>query len=203
MKKKTLLPAIVAVAVVAAMFLPSILWPTGSQPPAGPAERSRWAKPIAKPGLPNLHQVSPVLYRGARPEPQGVQELAKMGVKTIVDLQTSLDRPIAEDETSGTGIEVIHIGFDPWHPQENDVVCFLKVATDQGKQPLFVHCRHGSDRTGMMCAIYRIVVDGWTKEQAISEMTEGGFGFHPVWQNLPMYIRALDVEKLKARCGTD
>jgi protein tyrosine phosphatase (PTP) superfamily phosphohydrolase (DUF442 family) len=124
-----------------------------------------------------------------------------MGVKTIIDFQTSLDRPSAEDDVSGTGIQLVHIGFHAWHPEDDDVVRFLRAATDESKQPLFVHCRHGSDRTGMMCAIYRIVVEGWTKDQAISEMTDGGFGFHPIWQNLPSYIRTLDVEKLRAQCG--
>jgi protein tyrosine phosphatase (PTP) superfamily phosphohydrolase (DUF442 family) len=201
MKNKTLLPAIIAVAAVAAMFLPSILWPK-ARPAALPVgDRSQWAKPITKPGLPNLHQVSSVLYRGARPTREGVAELARMGVKTIIDFQTSLDRPSAEDDVSGTGIQLVHIGFHAWHPEDDDVVRFLRAATDESKQPLFVHCRHGSDRTGMMCAIYRIVVEGWTKDQAISEMTDGGFGFHPIWQNLPSYIRTLDVEKLRAQCG--
>jgi len=40
-------------------------------------------------------------------------------------------------------------------------------------------------------------VQGWTKDEAIAEMTQGGFGFHEVWQNLVEYLRDLDVEKLK------
>ena len=194
-----LLPAIVAVAVVAAMFLPSILWPKGSQ--SGGGDRSQWAKAIDRPGLPNLHQVSDVLYRGAKPTREGIDELGKMGVKTIIDLETRYDVGVSDDDATGTGITVVHIGFDPWHPKESDVVQFLRVVTNESRQPLFVHCRHGSDRTGMMCAIYRIAVQGWTKDQAIAEMTHGGFGFHPMWQDLLYYIRQMDVEKLKAKCG--
>jgi protein tyrosine phosphatase (PTP) superfamily phosphohydrolase (DUF442 family) len=202
MKKKTLLPALIAVAVVGAMFLPSILWPTGS--PAGGGDRSRWARPITKPGLPNLHQVSDVLYRGAKPTREGVQELARMGVKTIVNLEhPGIDPEPVKDDVGGTTIEPVCIGCTPWHPEEKDVIRFLKVATDTSKQPLFVHCCHGSDRTGMMCAMYRIIVQGWTKDQAIAEMTEGGFNFHGMWQDIIYYIRALDVQKLKAKCGID
>jgi protein tyrosine phosphatase (PTP) superfamily phosphohydrolase (DUF442 family) len=200
-KKKTvkkLLRAAIPVAAAAALLLAIILWPKG---PHYEGDRSQWAKPIAMAGLPNLHQVSPVLYRGAKPTPEGVRELAQMGVKTIIDLETRLDLRIAGDDVSGTGIELVHIGFDPWHPRESDVVGFLKIATDESRQPIFVHCRHGSDRTGMMCAIYRIVVQGWTKDQAIAEMTDGGCGFHPIWQDLIYYIRALDIENLKAKCG--
>ena len=52
-----------------------------------------------------------------------------------------------------------------------------------------------------MCGAYRVVVDGWTKQQAIDEMTKGGYGFHPVWANLPRLIENLDVEKIKAKVG--
>ena len=48
-----------------------------------------------------------------------------------------------------------------------------------------------------MCAIYRIAVQGWTKEEAIQEMEEGGYGFHEVWKNLPSWIETLDIMKVK------
>jgi len=64
-----------------------------------------------------------------------------------------------------------------------------------------VHCQHGADRTGMMTAIYRIAVEGWSKEDAIKEMTEGGFGFHAIWKDLPVYVRTLDVERIAAEAG--
>jgi len=51
----------------------------------------------------------------------------------------------------------------------------------------------------MMCAVYRIVVQGWTKDAAIKEMTGGGFGLHAVWQNRVEYVRQLNVEKIKGR----
>jgi protein tyrosine/serine phosphatase len=59
------------------------------------------------------------------------------------------------------------------------------------------YCHRGADRTGMMTAIYRVAVQGWTKEQAIAEMTQGGFGFYSGWRNLVRYIRDLDIERLK------
>jgi hypothetical protein len=73
------------------------------------------------------------------------------------------------------------------------------IATDPARQPVLVHCRRGADRTGAMVAIYRVVVEGWTKADAIDEMTRGGYGFRPVWQNLVRYIEDLDVKGTRAR----
>ena len=72
---------------------------------------------------------------------------------------------------------------------------------DPGRLPVFVHCRQGADRTGMMCAMYRIVVCGWTKPEAIDEMKNGGFDFNPVWDNLVSFIEKADVEKLEREAG--
>ena len=57
--------------------------------------------------------------------------------------------------------------------------------------------KHGSDRTGTACAAYRVVVQGWSKEQAIDEMLHGDYGFHTIWDDLVGLIESLDVEGLR------
>jgi hypothetical protein len=52
-----------------------------------------------------------------------------------------------------------------------------------------------------MCALYRIAVQGWSKEAAIEEMVRGGYGFHGVWENLKEYVAELDIEDIKRRAG--
>ncbi len=88
-----------------------------------------------------------------------------------------------------------------WNPDPENVNRFLKIVTDGSRTPVFVHCRHGADRTGTVCAIYRIATEGWSKDEAIEEMTKGGFGYHSIWKNLVGYVHELDVEKLKDRTG--
>ena len=63
--------------------------------------------------------------------------------------------------------------------------------------PFLIHCQHGADRTGLMSAMYRIIEQGWTKEAAIREMIEGGYGYHPMWRNIIRYIEQVDVEKIR------
>jgi protein tyrosine/serine phosphatase len=159
---------------------------------------AKWATRLEKPGLPNLHRVSEAYYRGAQPSDEGMRELERLGVKTVVNLRAvNSDR----DEIGDAGLAYEHISFKAWHAEDEDVVRFLRIVTDPARKPVFVHCQHGADRTGMMTAIYRIAVEGWSKEDAIAEMTQGGFGFHAIWKDLVEYVRELDVERLKREAG--
>ena len=157
-----------------------------------------WAVRLDKSGLPNLHKVSDALYRGAQPTEEGYAALKAMGVKTVVCLRESRSN---DDAVRQAALEPIHISSDAWDLKPDEVAAFLKVATDPARQPVFVHCRHGADRTGTMCAAYRIAVQGWTKGEALLEMTRGGFGFHSNFENLVEFLENLDVDALCRQAG--
>jgi protein tyrosine/serine phosphatase len=160
--------------------------------------QKKWAQSLELPGVPNFHKVSDDLYRGAQPSSEGMKQLEKLGIKTIVNLRSvHSDR----DEIKNTGLAYEHIRMTMWNPEDKDIVRFLKIVTDCKNTPVFVHCQFGSDRTGTMCAIYRIAVEGWNKNEAIDEMTKGGFGFHSIWSNLIDYIQKLDIDKIKDTVG--
>ena len=161
-----------------------------------PAPRpAAWAAVLTEPGLPNLHRLTANLYRCAQPTAEGMRTLEKLGVKTVISLRGFHDD---EDEVEGTKLERVTIRFNTWHPEAEDVARFFAIITDPAKQPVCFHCKHGADRTGMMCALYRIAVDGWKIDDAVREMTDGGYGFHSVWTNLVEYVQKTDVEKLRA-----
>ncbi len=173
---------------------------TATDTPAEDVGQSEWATPIEREGLPNLHKVSEDLYRGAQPTAEGMKELKKLGIKTVINLRAfHSDR----DEIGDTELDYVHIRMTAWHPEEEDIIRFLKIVTDKNRTPVFVHCQYGADRTGVMSAIYRIIVDGWSKEEAIKEMTEGGFGFHKIWKNLIRFVENLDIEDIKQKVGIE
>ncbi|HZS41852.1 MAG TPA: tyrosine-protein phosphatase [Polyangia bacterium] len=163
----------------------------GGAAPSFAKERPvEWAVPVEKPGLPNLHRVTGWLYRGAQPTDAGMRALAEMGIRTVVDLRAwhSDEKLIA-----GTGLALVHIPIHTNAPHVEQVIEFLRVAADPARRPIFVHCQHGADRTGMMMAMFRIAALGWTREAAIAEMRDGGFGFHAIWQNLIDFILKADL----------
>ena len=157
-----------------------------------------WAMPLTCEGVENLHRVSADLYRGAQPTAEGFRRLKDMGIKTVINFRhLHGDR----EKIGETGLAYEHLYVNTLHPEDTEIVRFLQIVTDPARQPVFVHCLHGADRTGMMCAAYRVAVDGWSTQQAIDEWTEGGFGFHEAFQNLIHHFRRLDMEDMKRRAG--
>ena len=165
------------------------------RPDADPLPTNRqWAQPVAGKGLSNTHSVSPMLYRGAQPTADGFKTLEAMGVKSIINLRNlHSDR----DAMVGTGLKYFRLHVDTLLPEDDEVESFVQILAKADNLPVFVHCRHGSDRTGLMVAVYRVVFQGWSKEQAIQDMRDGGYGFHDDFQHLLRDVKELDVAKLR------
>lgn len=155
---------------------------------------AQWASPCLLAGVCNLHKVSDDLYRSAQPTAEGLRNLKANGIKTVVSLCSFHSDLQCGNDYTGPRYEPIYM--KAWHPEDEDIIKFLKIVTDKQRTPVLVHCTHGADRTGTICAVYRIVVQGWSKQEAIKEMTAGGFCFHTIWKNLPQWLEGLDDEKV-------
>ena len=132
--------------------------------------------------LPNFHQVNPNLYRGGQPGKGGLQQLRQLGVKAIINLRDDDERARAEAaEAQALGLRYFNIPFASFdRPGDKDVDAVLKLIDSLDNQPVFVHCKRGSDRTGTIIAIYRIEHDGWNSEKAKEEANRYGLGFWEV-----------------------
>ena len=159
------------------------------------AERpKKWAQPVPGTTLKNLNRVTPQLFRSAQPDAAGMREIEKLGVRTVIDLRDLNDD---KDEARGTKLRLHRVKMDTWHIEDEDIVRVLAMLRRKGDGPFLVHCHHGSDRTGVVCAVFRIVEQGWSREEAIRELKDGGFGFHSMWRNIPRYLAKVDVEKIR------
>ena len=140
-------------------------------------------KPSTDKDLPNFYSVNQNLYRGAQPTEQGVKDLAKMGVKTIINLRGDEDRAKNEEIwAKNSGIKFINVNLSNWFkPKTSDIESIIKDINTAENQPVFVHCQRGADRTGTVIAIYRITHDNWTAKQAIDEAKKFNFGWWQFW----------------------
>jgi len=125
-------------------------------------------------GVGDFAEVTPTLYRGSQPTHEGFKELAKMGIKIVVDVRGT--------KREGEGKEVRKLGMEyvsiPWHcpfPRDEVFARSLKLLHDNPGKKVFVHCRLGDDRDGMMIASYRMAIETWSAEEAMKEMRTFGF----------------------------
>lgn len=127
-------------------------------------------------GIKNFERVNAGLLRGAAPSDDAVRKLASRGVKTIVDLRHSGPGASHEEKLSDElGIEYVHIPLGFGAPEPAKVKRVLAIINNPEKQPVFLHCRQGADRTGMLVGMYRMIYQGWNFEPVYEEMRRHHF----------------------------
>jgi protein tyrosine/serine phosphatase len=132
-------------------------------------------------GLPNFHRVNENLYRGAQPNGEGFKALAKLGIKTIINLRDNDQRALVEEKKAqSAGFQYFNVPITRFgRPDTAEVYKVLEIINKPEYQPVFVHCRYGADRTGVVIGAYRILFDGWTSKDAKAEANRHGM---KIWQ---------------------
>ena len=136
------------------------------------ARPEKWAVPMTCAGVPNLHKVSDKLYRSAQPTAEGMTNIVALGIKTVVNLR---DNHSDSDEIGDLPLKARRIEIFTANMKDKYVDEFLPIVDDTNAVPVLVHCQHGADRTGTVCAMYRILREGWTADDAI-DCAFGRFG---------------------------
>ena len=149
-------------------------------------------------GIPNFGQVSTNLYRGGQPSAEGLAALRGLGVDVVVDLRGSAS-DAEQAAVTKLGMQYISIPSHCPFPKDKTWAHFLKVMHENRDKKVFVHCRLGDDRTGLAIASYRIADEGWSADDALSEMREFGFTgvHHVICPGIEGYVERLP-ERLKS-----
>ena len=159
---------------------------------ATPVRPTEWAQPVEVQY--NLFQMSPTLYRSALPDSGAVPLLKNLKVATVITFLPESD----QNWLSDSDINQVQLSYRTNHVDDADVLKTLRaIQAAEANGPVLLHCKHGSDRTGLMAAMYRVVVQGWSKEDALSEMTQGGFGESGHFRDSVRYVMQADADKLR------
>jgi protein tyrosine phosphatase (PTP) superfamily phosphohydrolase (DUF442 family) len=183
MKRKQIFAA--SILPIAALIIFLVLGPNTKTPAMDVADATRLPAPrVALDGVPNSGKVTPNLFRGAQPSPQGFSSLANSGIAVVVDLRFEGDRDAEMREVTHAGMQYVGLPWSCHFPRDSITARFLQFLRANPGEKIFVHCEHGVDRTGLMVAAYRMAEQGWTPEQARREMIAYGFdSFHRNWCN--------------------
>jgi len=157
-----------------------------------------WASQMIGANLDNFYRLDKNIYRSEQPESESFELLATFGVKEVLNLR---QHHTDDREARRTSLSLHQVKMNAGSVSEQQIYEALdKIKTANG--PILIHCWHGSDRTGVVSAAYRVVFQGWPKAEAVEEFVSGGFGYHQsVFPGLVDLIQTLDVESLRERLG--
>ena len=153
---------------------------------------TNWAKPVAC-SLDNFYQLNDSIYRSAQPTKGDFKCIRKNKIETLVCLRS---RPYDMKLDKSGRHTLLHLSMQPDDFTDKEIIDALQLIK-MAPKPMLIHCHHGSDRTGVVLAMYRIVFEDWSKTDAIQEMTKGGYGYHHKYDNIIRYILDADVEHIR------
>jgi protein tyrosine/serine phosphatase len=148
---------------------------------------------------PNFAKVRDGLYRGGHPTAGALDYLSGLGVETIVDLEIAdlieaMPWDISGEERDATakGFTFVRKPMSAFEPAESarfdaqmdEIIALLRGAS--AAHPVYVHCKHGQDRTGLVIGLERVLVEGMAPADAYAEMIR--YGFHPAFLGLNHYF---------------
>lgn len=154
------------------------------------------AEKLSVKGVENFHRVSKTLYRSGQPTPEGFTHLQAEGIRSVLNL-----REYHKDTRRArhTNLHLMAYPMAAGDVKEADVENCLRLIA-QAPGPVLVHCWHGSDRTGIVVAAWRIVYENWTVAQAEAEFRNELYGHHEFWYgNLMELLHSTDWNAMRKR----
>lgn len=172
-----------------------VLWVSTLSAAEQQARSGKWALRIETDKLQNFYKLDDKVYRSEQPERKGFSYLHSFGIRNVLNLR---DHHKDDDKAKGTGLNLYRVEMNAGKITVDEAVAALRIIR-QSEGPIVIHCWHGSDRTGTVSALYRIIFQDWSKEEAIDELMNGGYGYHAMYKNIPEFIRGADIESIKRR----
>ena len=134
---------------------------------------------LSKVSIKNFGQMDDRFFRGGQPKQDEYQELASLGIRTVIDLQDA-PKSYEKQNVEALGMKYINIPMsDKDYPESAKIEQFLKLVNEPSTGKFYVHCAGGRHRTGVMGAVYRFNHYNWNYDQVYAEMKR--YDFYTRW----------------------
>ncbi len=122
----------------------------------------------------NFEEFVPGAYRSNHPDHVRFEQYAAMGIKTVLNLRGVQKQPhylFEEESCRKLGLELITVHMGARHaPLRHTLITLLKIF-DEIDRPFLMHCKSGADRTGLAAALYLMVQEGKSLEEARKQLS--------------------------------
>ena len=148
----------------------------------------------------NFYRVDELLFRSAQLDGGDAAKLHELGIKSIVNLR-HFSRG-GDKRAFGDQFWLTNKPLQSWEIKPAQIADVLRTIRERQKEgAVLVHCYHGADRTGLVVAMYRVIYQGWSLDAARSEMIDGGYGFHSMWQDIAGFLTPQNEALVRVELG--
>ena len=122
----------------------------------------------------NMHEIGGGMYRANQPSPKRIQQLAGMGIKTILNLRGESPKGyylLEKEACAAHGLTLIDYRMYSRDVHTVEKLLGAKALFEQIDYPCVMHCKSGADRTGIMGVLYRHFKMGDSIEVAMAQLS--------------------------------
>jgi uncharacterized protein (TIGR01244 family) len=124
------------------------------------------------PGISTFAQVETTIACGGSTRPEAIQEIRKMGFKSVINLRLASEEGAQVEEegaaVKAAGMNYVHLPFNAQAPDPNLIENYIAAVTLPANQPAYVHCAAGG-RAASLWMVKRVLADHWDEARALAE----------------------------------
>lgn len=161
-----------------------------------PSERELLAFLRGAAGPPRFAEVRAGIYRGGQPSRRHLEALQALGVRTVISLRRESRRGWQEEKRHVQQLGMRWLRFPFYGVFGADVAFLREILDEMGRGGVYIHCKHGRDRTSLLVALYRVWFEKWHPEEAW-KLEVLDFGYQPsrfyrlIRRSFDRFVRAL------------
>lgn len=122
----------------------------------------------------NKHQVAPGAFRAAQPAPHHIRKFAEEGGRTVLYLRHGIEFgswQLEKDACAQHGLTLMRLGLKSRELPSLELLEELAEVFLTAERPVLFHCKSGADRTGLAGALWLLIVEGATVEEARKQLS--------------------------------
>ncbi len=121
------------------------------------------------------YAVTDQVLLAAQPQPEDWQRFAAAGYQTVVNIRSDPERAAVQAANArAAGLRYIHAPWPAYELEPEHLAEFARIVEDPATGKLVFHCRSAT-RVGLIWMLYRIMHQGWSREQAEAELRAAGY----------------------------
>lgn len=122
----------------------------------------------------NLHEVAPGFYRSAQPVPHQLTRFARMGGRTVVYLRGGREHgswQLEQEACESLGLKLEEFVVRSRGAPGREEMLRAGAFFSQLEKPVLVHCKSGADRAGFVSALYMLLVEKVSADEALKQLS--------------------------------